>query len=123
MRPTRLLGLAFFLAVATFGLTAAQDKKPVDKKDDPPVKAKGQLLANWKALGLTADQVQMVYKTQTKYTAQIDELKAKIDKLKSEEKAELLKVLTEEQKKKLAEIKTGEKPPEKPAEKDKPKDK
>ena len=90
--------------LATGWLLGADEKKP----DEP--KAKGFLPQNWGKICLTTDQKQDVYKIQAKYNADIDKLKAKIDALKAEEKVELEKVLTEDQKKKLKEIKTGEKP-------------
>src|SRR5438876_34730 len=103
-------GVVLALSVGATGLLIGADEK---KPDEP--KAKGMLPANWKQLGLTKDQVQEVYKIQTKYTTEIDKLKAQIDKLKAEEKVELEKVLTEEQKKKLKDIRSGEKPTDKEA--------
>jgi len=94
-----------------------------DKKDDPPPKAKGTLPAYWKQLGLSNDQKQQVYKIQAKYNAEIDQLKAKIEKLKDTEKEEMYKVLTEEQKKKLKELRSGEKPADKDKDTAKDKDK
>ncbi len=109
----RALGLA--LALCT--LAVAQDKKPDDKKPDDPVKVTGHLPPNWAKIGLTADQKQEVYKINAKYAAKIEKLKAEIEALKADEDAERYKVLTEDQRKKLKEIKSGEKP----ADKDKPK--
>lgn len=98
--------------VLSTGILVGQDKKADDKKPDEP-KVKGFLPQNWGKLGLSADQKQDIYRIQAKYNAEIDSLKAKIDKLKEEEKAAMEKVLTDEQKKKLKEIKSGEKPTDK----------
>ncbi len=116
------VGVAVLAAslVASGWLIGGDEKKP----DEPP-KARGTLPIYWKQLGLTRDQVQDVYKIQSKYTSEIDKLRAKIDALKAEEKAELEKMLSDEQKKKLKELRSGEKPidkdkPVKDGEKDKP---
>jgi hypothetical protein len=101
--------------VTSSWLMGADDKKP-----DDPVKVKGTLPAHWRQLGLSADQVQEVYKIQAKYNAKIDKLKAEIEALKAEEDTERIKVLSDEQKRKLKELKSGDKP-DKPPVKDKDK--
>src|SRR5579872_6806111 len=55
----------------------------------------------WKDLNLTADQKQKVYKIHTEYKTKIDDLEKKIKELKAEEYADKVKVLTDDQKKKL----------------------
>ena len=84
------------------------DPKPADKKEEPkkadPKKATGQLPMNWKALGLTDEQVQKVYKLQAKYNDDIDGLEAKIKELKDKMQKERLEVLTADQKKRLEDI-------------------
>ena len=105
-----VLGLALLAVTSTSG----QDKK--SDKDDP--KVKGTLPAHWRELGLSDDQKQKVYKVQAGYKAKIDDLEKKIKDLKAEEQEERLKVLTEDQRKKLREILAGE-----PKDKDKDKDK
>src|SRR5262249_52350477 len=92
--------LAVCALASTSWLVGADDKKPDEKKPDDPPKAKGVLPQNWKQLGLTKDQVTEVYKVQSKFNSEIDKLKAKIDALKAEEKVELEKILTDEQKRK-----------------------
>ena len=79
-----------------------------DKKDTPPAKAKGTLPANWKKLGLTDEQAQKVYKVRADYGDQISTLRQKITQLQSEERAELLKLLTDAQKARLKEIATAD---------------
>lgn len=108
MTRMRLFVATCILGIVTVGGVASQEKG--DKKES---KARGQLPQNWAKLGLTDEQKQTVYKTQTKYREQVDELEAKIKSLKEEEKKELAKILTPEQKKRLTEILTGEKATEK----------
>ena len=106
------------------GLTIqAQDKKPEEKKADEP-KPRGQLYAKWKDLGLSKDQVTMIYKIQSEHRSQIDKLDQQIKKLRAEERAEAEKILTPAQKARLKELLSGEVIKEKPAPpKEKPADK
>ena len=99
------------LTLTMIGVVYAQDKKPDDKKPDdkPLVKLKGYLPQHFKKLGLRDDQLQRIYKVRADSKAKQDELKAKIDKLKADEKEQLEKVLTPEQIKRLRELRTGEK--------------
>jgi hypothetical protein len=89
-----------------------ESKKDV-KEAKPEGKVRGQLPQNWGKLGLSDDQKQTVYKTRAKFGDQIDELEAKIKAIKADEKKELEKILTPEQKKRLLELQTGEKATEK----------
>jgi Spy/CpxP family protein refolding chaperone len=117
-RFTLALGfVAAFLAGGLLmnGLTVQAD----DKKADEP-KPRGQLYAKWKELGLSKDQVTMIYKIQSEHRGQIDKLEAQIKKLRAEERAEAEKVLTPAQKARLKEILSGEVVKEKTAPKDKP---
>lgn len=101
VRLSAFLVGVFLLAGASVG----QDK---GKKDDPPkepvTKYKGQLPQNWKKLGLTDDQTQKVYKINAKYNEQIDALEAKIAELKGKRDKERFEVLTDGQRKRLAEL-------------------
>ena len=83
--------------IALGGLVVAQEKK------DAP-RARGQLPQNWAKLGLTDVQKQQVYKIETDYRQQIEDLQAKIKDLQAKEKGELDKVLTADQKKRLREL-------------------
>jgi hypothetical protein len=78
-----------------------------DKKDDTAPKVKVALPAGWGKLELTADQKASIHKVQIKYKEDIDKLKDKIKDLQTEEKQEMVKLLTPEQKKKLQELATG----------------
>lgn len=89
---SRIVGLFLIVALA-LGFTASgtsQEKK-----------AKGQLPAGWKNLGLSAEQKEKVYKIQGEYKPKITALEKQLLELREQEKAELLKVLTPEQKAKL----------------------
>ena len=99
------------LALAMIGIAHAQDKKPDDKP--PPVKVKGSLPMHYKRLGLLDTQLQKVYKIRADTKAKADELRAKLDRLKADEKEQLEKVLTPDQLKRLREIRSGDKPTEK----------
>ncbi len=91
----KFLSLSVFLA-AICALSAAEDK------------VKGQLPAQFKKLGLRDDQVQKIYKIQTDYRGKGADLEKQLKELKNKEKAEVEAVLTEEQKNRLKEIRTGE---------------
>ena len=86
---------------------AKQEPKKEAKKDEPATKFKGQLPANYKKIGLSDDQVQTVYKIQSKYNEEIDKLDAKIKELRAAKDKEVKAVLTPEQKKRLEEILIG----------------
>ncbi len=58
----------------------------------------------WKALGLTETQREKVYKVQTDYRSKIKALTDQIKQLREEEQRELLKILTDDQRKALREI-------------------
>src|SRR5713101_1017971 len=103
MSKVRLSLGVVLVAFLVGGLSLAQDKK-----DTPPAKAKGTLPANWKKLGLTDEQTQKVYKVRADYGDRINALKQKITQLQSDDKAELLKLLTDAQKARLKEIATAD---------------
>src|SRR5438105_4342097 len=107
------LAVAFVFAFLAGGLLMngltiqAQDKKPDEKKADEP-KPRGTLYPKWKDLGLSKDQVAMIYKIQAEHRGQIDKLSEQIRKLRAEEHAEAEKILTPAQKARLKEILSGE---------------
>ncbi|HUR54786.1 MAG TPA: hypothetical protein VMZ71_11690 [Gemmataceae bacterium] len=110
-----LLGAMLTLSAGLVGQEPKKDDPKATKKDDPkaakkddgPGKFKGQLPANWKKLGLSDEQVQNVYKIQSKYYEEIDKLDSKIKELKTTMDKERRAVLTPEQKKRLEEILIG----------------
>jgi len=71
-------------------------------------KAKGFLPQGWKDLGLSAGVKEKVYEIQTKYKAKYEDLKEQERKLKLEEKTDLVKLLTDDQKDTLKKILLGE---------------
>jgi hypothetical protein len=86
-----------------------------DKKDPKP--AKGTLPAHFKQLGLNDEQTTKIKQIHAEYSDKIDDLEAQVKKLKDQRQAEYLKVLTDEQKKKLEKLAIGEKPDDKKEEK------
>ena len=97
--------VALVLAVGCGGEAKKDDKKP----EDTTTKARGQLPAHFKKLGLRDDQIQKVYRVRAEYKTKTEELKKQIDRLKTEEKDALEKILTPEQLKRLKELRTGDK--------------
>lgn len=97
------------LAMTLLGAAGFQEKGKEKKAEDPPTKLKGTLPANFKKLGLTDNQVQKIYKIRNDYRVKQEELKRKMEQLKTEEKDTIEKVLTPEQRKRLREIRAGEK--------------
>jgi Spy/CpxP family protein refolding chaperone len=80
---------------------AAQDKKADDK---PAPKTKHTLPKLWSKLMLTPEQKAKVYAVQDENAAKIAELRKKIAEIQDAERKALGKILTAEQKKKLAEL-------------------
>ncbi len=92
-----IFAAAMAAVIALSGLSVAQEKKEAGR-------ARGSLPQNWSKLGLTDAQKQQVYKIEQDYRTQIEALQAQIKDLQGKEKAELDKVLTADQKKRLREI-------------------
>lgn len=86
-----------------------KESKEKDSKEKEAVKFKGSLPSRWGQIGLSEDQKQNVYKIQGQYRDEIDKLQAKIEDLKAQQKKEMERILTEEQKKRLRELLLGEK--------------
>ena len=80
-----------------------------EKKKD----LRGTLPPLYRKLDLQEEQVRKLYKIRADYWAKVAELERQIKKLNEEQAAEMEKVLTAEQQKKLKELRTGEKAPEK----------
>ena len=101
MRFSAMLGMCMLgvaLAVST-GAGGGGEKKE---------KVKGQLPQGWKALGLSADQTEKIYKVQADHKAEIDKLTNQLNELKSKRQSEMVKHLTEAQKEQLAKNALGE---------------
>lgn len=114
------IAIAFAL-LAGIVLTTSNGLLSQDKKDPP--KVKGSLPQNWSKLDLSAEQKAAIYKVRAKFKSEIDKLEAMKRELQAEERQELIKVLTADQKKKLQEITLGEKPKDSAKPKDTPKPK
>jgi hypothetical protein len=103
-RAPLLLGVFGLAAMLLVGNGYSQDKKDDTKKDDTTAKA-GTLPTGWKKLGLNVDQEKKIKSIRGMYATKIDDLKKQIEKLKDEDLAECVKLLTDDQKallKKLA---------------------
>lgn len=97
-----LLLLAGLLLLSSNGLFSQEAK-------DPPSKVKGILPAYYGKIGLADDQKAAIYKIQAKYRDEIKKLEDKIAETRADERREMDKVLTAEQRQKLIEAITGEK--------------
>jgi Spy/CpxP family protein refolding chaperone len=106
------LGVAI-LAVALLGATYQEKEKEKKGDETPPAKVKGTLPQNFGKLGLSTEQKQKIYRLRAEYRGKIQELEQKIARLRAEQKEAEEAVLTPEQKKKLRELRTGEKAPSK----------
>ena len=112
--------LSAFALLSGMVLLASNGLYSQEKKDPP--KVKGVLPPGWAKLDLTAEQKVNIYKTQAKYKEDIAKLEEKVKELKTEERREMVKFLTPEQKKKLEESVIGESSKDKtPPKKDPPK--
>lgn len=103
----RLVALAG-LCCLSLALVVGSGQGGGDKKEAKDAKAKGFLPQGWKALNLSAAQKEAIYKLQAEYKAKYDELKATEAKLKTQERADLVKVLSDEQKDALRKLVVGE---------------
>jgi predicted outer membrane protein len=95
------------LAAVPLAGAAAQDKTTQKKEAPPPPAARGQLPAHYKKLGLSADQTEKVRTIRAEYRARADRLREQLRQLAAEEKGKLEGVLTEEQRKRLRELRAG----------------
>jgi hypothetical protein len=96
MRQTRVLVFILTTALLAGGWLWGQDTKGT--------KGKGSLPTYWKSLGLSEDQRQKAMSIRSEYRTKIDALKQQIAQLEKQEKGELEKILTEDQKKQLQKI-------------------
>lgn len=97
-----ILGVALLVSTGTSG----------DKKE--PTKIKGQIPAGWKNLQLSKDQVTKIQGVDVKFKAKIRELEDQIKDLRVQERSEMVKLLTAEQKDMLRKLVVGD---DEPAEK------
>ena len=98
----RPLAVVTTLVLAIFFTWAIADAQTgADDKGDTK-KAKGTLPAGWKKLDLTAKQKDAIYTVMGTYKTKIKALEMQIKELKDEEHREMVKLLTDAQKKQLA---------------------
>jgi Spy/CpxP family protein refolding chaperone len=72
--------------------------------DDPKTTTKGRLPTGWTKLGLSADQRTQLYKVESEYQQKIEPLQQQIEKLRQQQRSDMLKVLTDAQRTRLREI-------------------
>lgn len=105
MRTVRVLaGVALLATLILISSDGVQSQEKKDKEG----KVKGQLPAGWSKLELTAAQKEEIYKINAEYKEKTDKLKEEIKKLDAEHAKKRIGVLTDDQKKKLVEIVSGE---------------
>jgi hypothetical protein len=79
-----------------------------DKKTDKdPVIVKASLPRYFKQLGLSDKQKKSVYRVRAQYAVKLEELQRQIDALKEQEKTDLDNLLTDAQKARLKELRSG----------------
>jgi hypothetical protein len=103
MRLAALFGIGI-LSLAFLVIPSEGGGEPKGKEG----KLKGFLPQGWKDLNLSASQKEKVYELQAKYKAKLEALKEQEKALKQEEKAELSKVLTDDQREMLKKLVVGE---------------
>jgi hypothetical protein len=92
------------LAVFSGGWLMGDDTKKVADTKPADTAAKHSLPQGWKALGLSDDQKKKIYAIEDEYEPKIAALKKQIETLQTEEKGKKYEVLSEDQKKRLKEI-------------------
>jgi hypothetical protein len=103
-------GCVVLLAAVLVGTGRSGDKK--DTTPPVPVK-KFALPTYWKKLGLSDEQKKTYQETKNLYYAKIYVLQQQIDQLKKQEAAEVMKILSDDQKTMLRNILTKEVPEKK----------
>ena len=99
MKKSLLFATMLFAAVFVFG-----DAVPNSLQAQKGKKFTGRLPTYWRRLGLSKDQIQTIYKTQSEYDDKKAALEAQLKKLESDEKTALFKVLTTKQFERLRKI-------------------
>lgn len=87
------LVLSYSLFVALVSIVGSQE--PMKDAPKPPIKiARIALPSGWSKLNLSKAQTSKVYEVRTTYQTKIADLNNKIDEARSEERTELIKLLT-----------------------------
>ena len=99
--------LVTFVATAfvCLGLLANPGLSGGGKKEG---KMKGMLPPGWKKLNLSDDQVQGIYAVQHAYKAKREAIEEQLNDLRQQERKEMFKLLTEDQRDLLRRLSTGE---------------
>jgi len=92
------VSIAVGVAVVGLALLVADRGFSQQDKAEPAPKVKGQLPTYWSKIGLSDEQKQKVYAARASYSGKIEALTKKVKQLKAEERAELEKILTDDQK-------------------------
>lgn len=100
MRQFPLAVIAVMTITLLVGWIAAQEK-------EKPPRIVGVLPPNWGKLGLNDDQKKRIYAIQDEYRPKEEALEKQLQELKIKRRADLEKVLTDEQKQKLKDLLTG----------------
>ena len=103
------LRCSLFAVLLAGSLLIAQEKKPDAKAPAGAKKAVNRLPNNFAKLGLAEDQKKKIRDIQAGYDPQIAALTAQLNALKDKEQAEVEAVLTPDQQKQLATIKSDAK--------------
>jgi Spy/CpxP family protein refolding chaperone len=109
-RVSALAGFAILAVALLVGTGTSQEKKD---------KIKGQLPPGWKKLDLSKEQVIKIYSIQTQFREKIKQLEQELAKIKTQERSEMIQVLSEDQKEALRKITLGEETKKKAPPKDK----
>jgi hypothetical protein len=87
--------------------TKKDDKEEMKEEKGSSGRVRGFLPANYRKLGLSAEQTQKIYKIQNEYDDKIKDMEDKIAEMKAKRNKSVEGVLTEAQKARLKEILTG----------------
>ncbi len=104
-RCSTFAGMVILGMAVLVGTGSSQDAK---KGDAPPAKTKTYLPPGWKDLALTKEQQVKVSEIHGVYKAKVKLLEDQIKETKGQERQEMVKILTAEQKEKATKIFIGE---------------
>jgi hypothetical protein len=103
MFRVQIVASLFAVALCVSGYLLGDDKNT----DKEPVIVKASLPRYFKQLGLNDRQKKQVFRVRAQYAAKIEELQRQIDALKEQEKTDLANLLTDAQKARLKELRSG----------------
>jgi len=97
-------GILSVALLANSGFSQDGKKETKDKEG----KTKGMLPPGFKDLNLSKEQISKIYGVQTEFKNKKKKLEDEAVKLKTQERTEIMKVLTDEQKEKFLKLSVGE---------------